>query len=185
MLAYSNSHVLDDNEEISENFYLNNGYYNDLVYPASRWNNDHVGNGNSEISNVLAIKNTIPNSSAVVFRKSAFYKVDLESMTNIEYGHDWMTYISIIKNGKIAYQANALNYHRRHRKSVISQSLDNHEKVLKEYFRIHQWIDANFDIPNTTREKIKTFMQNLYTDNFKGIKIDELRDIVEYYDLKP
>lgn len=184
VLAYCNSNSVNENGKISENFYLNCGYYEGLGYPDSRWKQDYFNNGLNEIQNVLAIKNTIPNCSAVVFRKEEFLKIDFSEFNKFTFGHDWLTYINLLMNGSVAYISETLNYHRRHPHSVISESVKNAHLTISEYHEIHRWIVNKIDISEEVRLLIKMFITNSLLKNWKAIDLDEKDKSFELYRLK-
>ena len=164
-LAYCNSHMVDAGDNIEEDFYLNCGYYEGVGYDSSKWTNNYKNSGIDEIENVLAIKNTIPNCSAVIFRKEVFLNTDFSFIKNLNCSHDWLSYVNIIKDGSIYYCSKALNYHRRHENSVIAVNAKNYKKTLKEYFLSHKYILQNFDIS----DEILNMMQKLIFENLNNI----------------
>ncbi len=88
-----------------------------------KWREDYTNDGYSEIAEALCVKNTIPNVSAVVFRKNALRSAIselMENSPNVKVTGDWRVYLSVLQQGRIAYSANVLNHHRRHDSSVTS-----------------------------------------------------------------
>ncbi len=80
-----------------------------------RWYSDYRNSGANEIKRYLRFKNTIPNASAVLFRKAAvrseFFKTDYN------YCGDWYFWLQLLKHGDIAYSAKRLNFFRFHQDS--------------------------------------------------------------------
>jgi glycosyltransferase involved in cell wall biosynthesis len=78
--------------------------------------------GLDEISHCLGIKNSIPNVSAVLFKRdallAAFDRLG-DSLLELKYAADWRLYVEVLVDGKIAYCPRAFNGHRRHAGSVI------------------------------------------------------------------
>ncbi len=66
-------------------------------------------------------RNTIPNASAVVFRKSLFEKAG-GAPKQLRTNGDWLTWLKMLCIGKIAFVANELNYFRYHDSSVIARA---------------------------------------------------------------
>ncbi len=87
-----------------------------------RWSRSWVADGREEVARYLCIKNTIPNVSAVLFRREvlvdALARVLPVARSNRGCG-DWLTYCEVLLKGKLAFVAEPLNLHRRHRRSVI------------------------------------------------------------------
>jgi glycosyltransferase involved in cell wall biosynthesis len=72
----------------------------------------------SYIKQFLIYRNTIPNASAVIFRKSIYTKIG--NAPEFLHGNgDYLTWLKMLCYGSIAYNAAPLNYFRRHENSVI------------------------------------------------------------------
>ena len=150
-LSYCQSTIINQQ---GEELYLNTSWTDDL--DTQRWLKGYVNDGKEECVKYLAYKNTIPNASAVVFKKELVGRIPAD----FKMAGDWWFWITILLKTKIAYNARALNYFRssdastrnhddyRKRLTRISEGLQvinllkNHlpEKVLKERIRFHyQW----------------------------------------------
>lgn len=116
VLAYCQSQQIDEHGRVLSNDYLE--YTGDV---SNKWMSDYLGDGLEEIGCALSIKNTIPNVSAVVFRRTALLSV-LEKIGDrlIDYhvAGDWLVYIHVLLQGKVYYCSRSLNKHRRHSVSV-------------------------------------------------------------------
>ena len=153
-MAYCASHVIDSEGQVHKDYYRKNGHYEKLGFPASRWDESHLADGFEEIKQALSIRNTIPNVSAVVFRKTALQNLDFGEARSFKTAGDWYIYLSLLPGGQIAYVAEALNYHRRHSKSVVGTQSRKAEKTLEEYYRIHDYVISHFDLSNEIVEKM-------------------------------
>jgi glycosyltransferase involved in cell wall biosynthesis len=90
------------------------------VAPLKRWARSYIRSGREEIAEVLAFENTIPNVSAcLVDRKAAVAAV--ETAQGFRTCGDWIFYLELLHQGKVAYHAEALNLHRRHETSIINR----------------------------------------------------------------
>jgi len=131
VLAYSQSKQIDKHGKVLSANYL--GYTEDI---SNDWQNNYMHNGDEEISKALCVKNTIPNVSAVLFRKNILKEV-LSNLGNKLYKYsiagDWIVYLHVLKRGKIYFCKKSLNLHRRHSTSVTTQNnVINHiEEVQK------------------------------------------------------
>ena len=97
--------------------------YLDYVKDVSptQWRNDYVRDGIDEIKKGLSIKNTIPNVSAVVFKRGPLKTVLTRYIADIaqyRVAGDWATYVHLLQQGRCAFHAQSLNLHRRHEQSV-------------------------------------------------------------------
>ncbi len=80
--------------------------------------------GKEELEKVLLFYNTIPNISAVVFRKSPDIDFDtiLKESSKFALAGDWYFYSELLKFGNLAYNPKKLNLHRIHSSSVTSKT---------------------------------------------------------------
>lgn len=100
-----------------------------------RWTQDFFNSGSNEIKHYLRYRNTITNASAVLFKKQA--TTNIHYPIDMRFCGDWLFWISLLKNGGIAYIGNELNAFRRHKNSTRPvQSVEAEKQRLKEYFKI-------------------------------------------------
>jgi glycosyltransferase involved in cell wall biosynthesis len=93
-----------------------------------RWKKDFCNEGLDEIKNFLVYRNTIPNASAVLFRKSAYQKAE-KNFEKMKMCGDWLLWVQLLQQGSIAFKAQPLNFFRQH--SVTTRVLDTKEKIIK------------------------------------------------------
>ena len=86
------------------------------------FNQDFTTAGSEYISRYLVKKNTIPNASAVVFRKQAYFKVG-GADKDIRYVADWLLWLKLLLVGDVAFTAYPYNSFRYHDNSVIAKAL--------------------------------------------------------------
>jgi len=82
-----------------------------------RWTVDYSADGMEECRNYLVHCNTVPNASAVVFRKDVYQRVGGADESMSLCG-DWKLWAAMALTGKIVYLAEPLNYYRFHDASV-------------------------------------------------------------------
>ena len=123
VLSYTESKQIDENDlQLATNY----RYYTDDI-SREKWKTDYVETGKNEISQALAVKNTIPNVSAVVFKAAAFKQAlheNYEEIISYRNAGDWVLYIRMLQGGDIAFFKEALNIHRRHSESVTISSFN-------------------------------------------------------------
>ncbi len=107
-IAYCDSEVIGTEGEILSSSYR---FYTDSL-SETKWLTGYVETGPREIIEALAIKNTIPNVSAVLFRRDALNE-GLSAAKGFRYCGDWAIYVACLRKGKIAFCPRALNKHRR------------------------------------------------------------------------
>lgn len=126
--------------------------------------------GHRFIENHLVYQNDIPNASAVLFKKEMYNQIGGVNL-NVPNCADWLLWIQMLKNGKLAFVSKPLNYFRRHENSVIHTIkkkeasspkfyeyysltmrlvLRNHLPVLNENKSIHK-VNNDYIIKDLTR----------------------------------
>ena len=129
-LAYAESRVVGaDGEWLADSY----RFYTDSISP-TKWLSAYLEEGDREIDQALGIKNTIPNASAVLFRRSVLAR-HIQSVTAFRYSGDWWAYLCCLNEGRIVYHPEALNIHRRHAGSVTNTG-EATVAILEEALRI-------------------------------------------------
>lgn len=101
----------------------------------TNFDEDFVYNGSEFIYNDLIHRNVIPNASAVLFRKSSFYKIG-KADTDIKYNADWLLWLKILTTGNISFVNKTLNKFRYHSNSVIATSKNKENIIFEKKFDI-------------------------------------------------
>ena len=158
-LAYSQSYVADENSDIIKN----NIVWTDNFRP-NKWKSDYINTGKDECINFLSYKNTIPNASAVVFRKKL---VDANKIpVKMKMAGDWFFWVSILKKSNIAFVAKPLNFFRSTRESTR-----NHNSLYKKIQRKQEEIvvlSEIYSINKSVNYRIRLRMMELFS--LYGIK---------------
>ncbi|WP_200376419.1 glycoside hydrolase family 99-like domain-containing protein [Thiocystis violacea] len=159
VLSFTQSRQIDPEGEVLCGDYLD--YVADIS--RERWSRPYQCQGAEEIAQVLAIKNSLPNVSAVVFRREPLLKVLREHIEHIrahKVAGDWVTYVELLREGSIAFSPKALNDHRRHPDSVTLSRFDREQ--LREIVGVQRWIAASHPIDADTRAIADAYAQSLY-----------------------
>ncbi len=82
-----------------------------------RWRHDHDNRGPDECARYLLREITIPNASAVVFRKATYLAAG-GAPADMRLCGDWMTWVRILVRSDVRFFARPLSYFRHHRASV-------------------------------------------------------------------
>lgn len=105
-VAYAQSWIVDPSFKVTGNALC----WTEDLDPA-RWERDFFSEGRAEISRYLTVKNTIPNASAVLMRRSV-----LEKVRPIDAGFrlcgDWLHWIRMLAISDLAFVAEPLNFWR-------------------------------------------------------------------------
>ncbi len=136
VLAYCQSKPVDlEGKILAENY----RFYTDEI-DQNKWNNHHKNDGINEIKQFLSVKNTIPNASAVLMRKSAISEETLLNIQKYRFAGDWFMYLSILTQGKIAFIAQPLNYHRQHEQTV-TRKIQRKNSYTQEIIDVKKYIN--------------------------------------------
>lgn len=77
----------------------------------ARWRQDYVADGRRECAEHLVVHNTMPNASAIVFRRALYEQVGGADETMRLCG-DWMLWVKLLAISDLAHVGDALNYYR-------------------------------------------------------------------------
>lgn len=111
-VAYCQSFQADAQGNIIGNY----EHWTQYLHP-SLWKSDFVQNGLEHIQHYLCQKNTLPNASAVLFRKSLIEKV-MPLDTSYRICGDVKVWFDLLLRSDIAYVSTPLNYFRFHAQNV-------------------------------------------------------------------
>ena len=168
VMSYTQSQQIDEKGALLNNHYLD---YTHDINP-QRWQQDYVCEGITEIAEALAVKNTIPNVSAVVFRKSALkiaFAHCQKELSRLNIAGDWLIYTELLQQGKIGYIAESLNAHRRHEQSVTISS-SSYERHLAEIIFMQNRVANLVTLNETTKDQAKNYIFKIY----KQFKLDSM-----------
>jgi hypothetical protein len=172
VLSYCESKQIDENGRLLANNYLE---YTRSV--SESFEKDYCVQGKEEISRALAIKNTIPNVSGVVFRKTTLqsifekYRPEIEQLT---IAGDWLIYLQILKFGKIKHSKKNFNLHRRHSSSVTQSTML--QRHLREVAQMQNLASQIVVVPDETKKAAKQYLQVLITQF--NLDPQELKDVI-------
>ena len=158
VLSYCESRQIDEGGRVLADNY--HGYVADLG--SERWMKPWVADGDEEIRRYLAVKNTIPNVSAVLMRREQLARVLREHIDDIRsyrVAGDWKTYLLLLAGGRLAYSPESLNLHRRHQQGVTISSFD--ESQLNEIQEIQAWVERRYELFPGVGEAAQRYLTTL------------------------
>ncbi len=138
VLAYCQSALIGpDGEPLADDFLA---HTDDISL--TRWRTRYSVEAALEAEQALSQKNTIPNASAVLFRRPEHLDFAAE-LEELRFAGDWLFYARLIRDGKISFLPEILNFYRRHDATVshnciredtqASESLSVKASVLESY----------------------------------------------------
>ena len=123
---------------------------------------DYCRDGREEISKSMCIKNTIPNVSAVLFRRQPLSEVMSkieQELFNLQVAGDWLVYLHVLMKGKVCHSKKSLNSHRRHYSSATN-SLKS-ELHLQEIIQMQKLATSLVSPPDEVRALAKSYIDQL------------------------
>ena len=141
--------------------------YLDRIDPG-RWAQAYTDSDHREINAALGIANTIPNASAVVFRRFDPEQDFVERISQMRMCGDWYFYERALRGGQIAYSSSAANFHRRH-EATLTTATQGSPRYFDELIAIRSAISSEYRLAPATRERADRFLE----DDFRRFKVDE------------
>jgi glycosyltransferase involved in cell wall biosynthesis len=138
--------------------------YNEYVSVVDdrHWLSHFAQNGVDEVRQYMSIMNTIPNVSAVLFKREPLHEVIRESFTDIsafKVAGDWRLYVAMLEKGGVSFNPTALNRHRRHDRGVtLGERMD---RLTEEISRMQELIATRFNVAPETRVKARNYLESL------------------------
>lgn len=134
-----------------------------IIAPNFRWSRDkektghyrknYIKDGKQEIEEIMAIRCTVPNVSAAVFKNNKkMIKYLNEALKYTQVG-DWYFYMRILEGGKISYSRKSLNKFRVHSGSVTSNA-KKARTHLKEIKKMHDIFRERYDLSGEVRRRM-------------------------------
>ncbi|MER3403963.1 MAG: glycosyltransferase family 2 protein [Chloroflexota bacterium] len=115
-----------------------------------RWQVDFYSTGRDEISRFLAVKNTIPNASAVLFRRCVYEAVGGADET-LTLAGDWMLWVKMLLISDVCFCAEPLNYFRTHRGTARRKAV-RAGLASEEQYRVISYIFRHVELTDSVRE---------------------------------
>jgi len=143
-LAYCDSFIVDESDKVTGDY----SAYTGTLDP-NHWKASYQVTGQREINYGLGVKNSIPNASAVLIRRSCITEKFFNETFQFKFSGDWFFYTQVIKGKDIAFCSEKLNYHRKHNQTVTTKfNLDQSaiQLLFKEQEIIHEIILKSFPI---------------------------------------
>lgn len=158
VLSYCESkQITSKGRTLAKNYHV----YLDTVFPG-RKRTPYISKGLDEICSSLAIMNTIPNVSAVIFKRDVINRVfaeHYEEIASFKRAGDWVVYFRTLFHGDMAFSPRAANCHRRHKGGVVGRS--GGSDLLLEIARVQQLIASNLAITEEVRLKASRYLARL------------------------
>lgn len=130
--------------------------YLDRITPG-RWNKDFVATDHEEANDGLGIANTIPNASAVIFRRFTPEPEFVSEVTSMRLCGDWYFYTRVMRGGLVGFSATAMNYHRRHG-GTVTHRLEGSMRYFNELAAVRAYLGRTYQQNRLALDRIAGFL---------------------------
>lgn len=159
VMSYCQSRQMDGGGKILSEDYLD--YVADI--DVDRWTKPYVAEGREEIERSLHVKNTIPNVSAVLFRRDALQAMLAshgEEIASFRHAGDWVAYLRLLEKGALAFSPKSRNSHRRHQQSITVGNFNLGQ--LREIVQVQRETIRRFQLGASAKVASDRYAQRLY-----------------------
>jgi uncharacterized protein (DUF3084 family) len=175
LLAYAQSLFVTADEQLIPGEF--EGYVADLA-SHDRWRSSYIETAHNEVNKALGVKNTIPNASAVVFRRPLDLPIlEDQSWLSMKVAGDWVFYLNLIRGGKVAYSTRAKNFFRRYKGST-AESTYKKELFYKELCMAACAVQSLYKVPAELMEQAKHSARIAYDYHVGG----DMKQFIGWYD---
>ncbi len=132
------------------------------IMKTGHWNNSYINDGIEELKNYSFLNCTLANVSSCIIKNGNYDKY-LEESCEYKQAGDWVFYVNVMKNGKIAFSNKVLNYYRVHGNNVSSTM--NRKKHIDEINKIHSKFIKEFNLGKFQKNEMKKrilFLKNVW-----------------------
>ena len=119
--------------------------------------NSYIRPGKKEIEEIMAIRCTIPNVSAVVFKNTLGFHKYLKQAENFKQVGDWYLYVKLLEGGKIFYNKKSLNLFRVHGGSATNRGKDH----VREVEKMHEYFKNNYDLSREVLDSMRVELERI------------------------
>ena len=151
-LAYCQTRIIDDHSMRPRSNYLDN---NDLI-STSKWLSPFLRDGQAEIGDSLAVKNTISNVSAVLMRRAALKGLE-STLQGLTVTGAWLTYVHVLEMGQVFFNPLALHSHRLN--SNIPAEGGQAERQFSEFLHAQNRIASRHPLTPQTQAQVEVMRQ--------------------------
>jgi glycosyltransferase involved in cell wall biosynthesis len=116
-----------------------------------RWTADFLSDGREECRHYFVSNNSVPNASAVVFRKAIYERVH-GADERLRVCGDWRLWVSMAFEGKVAYVGEPLNYYREHDSNIRTNAKQS-GLIAAEHLATVRWMLQRVTPTETTLER--------------------------------
>jgi len=142
--AYCQSWEVDESDRVLSNYQWLTAEFGD------RWLYNFTNNGVDECINYMVFRNTVPNASAVLIRRSTYLTVG-GAPEDMRLCGDWLFWSKLLLSSDVVFVADALNYFRRANPKGARGQAEKGGRYIEERFKVVQHICQNAEISHVQK----------------------------------
>jgi len=152
-LVYCQSNRVDERGNITGNWLTHTDALDSELFLTN-----FVMDGNEFTERFLIYKNVIPNASGVLFQKTIWVEIgELDIDPILKTSGDWLFYIKMVTNNKVAFIPKSLNNFRQHSTSVIAKLINSDNQI------------TIIDFELKVRKKMTSFLSIFKANNYINV----------------
>ena len=134
-----------------------------MMAPNFRWSRDkektghydssYIKDGKTEVEEIMAVRCTIPNISAVVLRKRKELLKYLNEALKFTQVGDWYFYVQVLSDGKISYNRKSLNRFRVHSDSKTGKAKKD-QRHYEEVLAMHKMFTKEYNLNGSVMKRM-------------------------------
>lgn len=171
-IASGKTEIIDEHGDLKEGAldpYLNSAY-------PDKYQQTFINDGFVEVEESLGAMCTLVNASGLLLRKSAVPETELQQATDYKICGDWLVYLGMLKDGKLAYDVSTKNYFRRHSQSVVGR-LEGRQQYFDERAAIARYVLSEFSVSERMKRRMESVLKGEW-DRFQHFHTDSTQEDV-------
>ncbi len=169
-IAYCESWAIDEKETLLTKV-------SNYEVDPKRWKSDFFNSGRDECARYMVLHNTIPNASAVLFKKEVYQKAG-PADESMRLAGDWLQWVKMLLISDVVFVAQPLNYYRTHTSTVRSMAA----KLIYEVVECHKVILAIASAVPVSEQALLTGSKIILDRWMHRISADATKDVRNYYE---
>ncbi len=173
-IATARTEIVNENEIITPNAL--DGYLNSVSH--DEFSGSFIKDGFCAVNDSLGAICTLVNGSGNLIRKESISDDILNYAKEFKMCGDWVIYLQVLKNSKLAYDIDATNYFRRHSSST-THKIEGTPTYFIERYKVSQYIFDNYHV---SRQLINKAFKIIDNEWIRFLYKNENLSLSSYYD---
>lgn len=175
-IATAKTEIVNEDEVITPNAL--NAYLNSVSH--NEFTSSFIKDGFQAVNDSLGAICTLVNGSGNLIRKESISNAILNYAKEFKMCGDWIIYLQVLKNSKLAYDVEATNYFRRHSSST-THKIEGTSTYFIERYKISRYVFDNYHI---SRQLINKAFKIIDSEWQRFLYKNENLSLSDYYNKK-